>query len=860
MDLLERGSQRAALREYADDASRGRGRLVLVSGEAGAGKTSLLTAFRDEGSAGRWLQGACDGLFTPRPLGPLLDMADQTGGELLRLCREPGVAREQLFWALLHEVGDTEELTTLVVEDVHWADRATLDLLHFLARRLDRTRLLLVVTYRDDAEENPDLGRLLGDLARSGSTRRMTVPPLTRAAVAQLTDRAGLGVEELFRLTGGNPFFLTEVLSVASRDVPATARAAAVSRVAGLSAEARRLLDTVALLGTSVDLELVDAVAGPSPETLDEMLGSGAVLVERGTMRFRHEIARMALAEGVTGHRAAAVHRAALQVLTTSDATDHARLAYHAEGAGDAAAVLVHAPAAAEEAARLGSHREAVAQYERAVRHLSADAPERAGLLDRLAEELGVVDRWADATDVALEALALHEDRADPVGSARSLRLLGRAHWRMARGPESRAALDRAVELLEPLGPGPDLAASLAVRAGNHMAAGENAQAIATARRAREMAGPLPRAPEVHAELDNTEGCARANSGGPWRHLLDRSLRTAVSHGVHTSAGRAYANIANQLLGEVRPAEALDAATEGEAYTGEHDVGTYARCIRGAEAEALELLGRWVEAERVCRALLAEGASPENRIQVLLVLGRIQTRRGEAEAQQLLEEASSVAVGIGDPQALVPAHLAMAEVAWLDGQDGTALTHLALALPHAAGVDGSLRGQVACWGARLGAPSPALGVLGGHYAEQLEDPRGAAGLWQTRQCPYAACLALVDAADEESLRAAPIDLDALGARQAARRVRQLMRDVGVRPVPAGARSATRANVHGLTVREQEVLDLIGEGLGNGDIASALFITPKTVEHHVSHVLAKLGVPDRRAAAALVAEPAAGTRG
>jgi predicted ATPase len=137
--LLDRGGSLASLAEYAVDAERGEGRLVLISGEAGVGKSALLERFERDLPKARWSWGACDGLFTPRPLGPLFDLADQIGGELLELARADA-PRDDLFDALLRTLGG---FSVIVVEDAHWADEATIDLLRFLGRRIRNTRSLL---------------------------------------------------------------------------------------------------------------------------------------------------------------------------------------------------------------------------------------------------------------------------------------------------------------------------------------------------------------------------------------------------------------------------------------------------------------------------------------------------------------------------------------------------------------------------------------------------------------------------------------------------------------------------------------------------------------------------------------------
>jgi predicted ATPase len=186
MRLIERESQLAALHQYADEASQGQGRLVLISGEAGVGKSVLLEQLAEELDQASWLWSGCDGLFTPAALGPLLDIASHLDGELLRLCRAEA-KRDQLYGALVRQLSGLRTLTVIVIEDVHWADEATLDLLSYLGRRIQHLPVLLLVTYRDDALATDDPLRLtLGALASQRSTRRLTLPPLSTGGVATL--------------------------------------------------------------------------------------------------------------------------------------------------------------------------------------------------------------------------------------------------------------------------------------------------------------------------------------------------------------------------------------------------------------------------------------------------------------------------------------------------------------------------------------------------------------------------------------------------------------------------------------------------------------------------------------------------
>jgi predicted ATPase len=247
MELLEREHFFNELEGLLGAVAAGDGRLVLIGGEAGIGKTALVERFAEAHKArARVLWGACDALLTPRPLGPLYDIAQQTQGRLLALL-EGEAARGPIFSSVLDEMKSGRGPSIAVIEDVHWADEATLDLLKFLGRRISRTNCLLVVTYRDDevGGEHP-LRLVLGDLP-SRLVARMCLPPLSEGGVKRLEDRAGRRIRDLHQVTGGNPFFVTEALESRAPGVPVTVRDAVLSRAARLSPAARAVLELVSV-------------------------------------------------------------------------------------------------------------------------------------------------------------------------------------------------------------------------------------------------------------------------------------------------------------------------------------------------------------------------------------------------------------------------------------------------------------------------------------------------------------------------------------------------------------------------------------------------------------------------------------
>ncbi len=250
MDLLERDQDLRELHNLLQTAIAGQGSLLLLGGEAGVGKTSFVRSFtRDVKSRARVLVGSCDALSTPRPLGPLADIAADIGGEIERLLQS-SARRDQVFSACFRELSGAWRPAVAVFEDVHWADEATLDLLRFLGRRIDRTRSLIIATYRDD-EVGPahPLRKVLGDLATTDGVKRHTLAPLSLEAVAQLARGSDLDPAALYGQTGGNPFYVTEVLA-AGGGVPETVSDAVLTRVSRCSPAAQAALEVAAVAGS----------------------------------------------------------------------------------------------------------------------------------------------------------------------------------------------------------------------------------------------------------------------------------------------------------------------------------------------------------------------------------------------------------------------------------------------------------------------------------------------------------------------------------------------------------------------------------------------------------------------------------
>ena len=840
--LLERESQLASLRQYAVEAERGGGRLVLLAGEAGVGKSTLLETLRQELVGVRWSWSACDGLFVPRPLGPLFDLADQLGGDLLRRCRAGG-DREDLFRALLHGISGSD---VVVIEDIHWADEATLDLLRFLSRRLRDAAVLVIATYRDDEATNDALRLALGDLAAQPSTRRIRLSPLSPDSVRVLAEDSGFTGDRLFELTGGNSFYVNELLQAEAADVPVSARDVVLARAARLGGDARTSLDVAALIGTKVDVSLLAKLC-PDLVALDELLASGLLVADGRWLRFRHEIARLAIAQAVPVHRANSIHQRLLTALCEHDCADEARMAFHAEASGDEEAVLRYAPAAARRAARLGSHHEAAAQFERALRFADRAGPvERAELSEGLADEAALLGRLPVAENAAERALSLWRESGDRLREGAALARLSRIRWSLCGGPDAVAAARASVSVLEPLGSTVELARAYATLANQRMLCADYDTATALARRAQDLAEQFG-ATDVLSDALNTEAACRSCQGLPWVAPMRRALDIALAGRHQKQAARAHVNLSVIAIEQWRFAEAERYIAEGIEYCEDHDLATYAIRLRGEQANLFERTGRWDEAIAATHTLFQDvDQSPVNRLSGLVRLGVIRARRGEPGVWECLDEAASIADGQEEPPYQVVTRLARAEAHWLMGGQLEARREAELADRTAGTCVAWHRGAVAVWLRRTGSDRPA----GGDVAEPHlfgGDTTRAAEAWTSLGCHYEAGLALLDSGQEGFLRQAFTTFADLGASAAVTLTRRALRRLGARAIPTGPRGTTRAHPFGLTRREHEVLGLIAEGHTNAQIGERLFISAKTVDHHVSAILAKLGVSDRAAA-------------
>ncbi|MDT7581120.1 MAG: hypothetical protein QOK35_2384 [Pseudonocardiales bacterium] len=748
----------------------------------------------------------------------------------------------------------------LVLEDIHWADDATLDVVGYLARRAEDLPAVVVVTYRD-GEVGPALQRVLGALG-GAAVHRLAPTRLSRAAVARLAGGTTATSAPLYRLTAGNPFFVSEMLAVTRTDghgdghpdtVPSTVVDAVLARVQRLAPAEQAALEQLSVVPSGMTLPLARSVLGDLG-VLAAAERTGLVEVRENTVAFRHELSRRAVEAALpVGVRMRCNARMLAALLGEPD-PDLARVVHHAVAAGDEAAVVAYAPAAARAANRLGAHAQEVALQEQALRHRHLLAPaDEALLAQERAMALFTLGRVPEALDAARRAVRRYEQLGTPGPLAEVLITLALVHWALVDMPECLATAERAVAVLAPGGDGPQHAYALAYLAGLQASVDRDEEAHRTGTAAVAMARRLD-APELVALGALACGNARLKRGDlGGADELCTGIAGAAALSAHVFAMTGYVLLVENLwnLGLLAAAERRIA--EATAYAQDRDVGIYLDHVQAHHLRLRAARGEWEAAEAGLRRIVATAEAGGVRYS-LPELSRLLVRRGADDAEAVLGRALEYTRRADARYEFVPAVMARIELAWLtdrpaDARDAVELLSARTATPGAE----RPRADLLRWCRRLGHPvAPFPGCPPEYEAGLRGDWQAAARGFAERGAPYEQALELADSGEVEPTLEALRMLDELGARPAAALVRRRLRERGVVAVPRGPTPGTRANPAGLTGRQVEIMRMVVDGRTNAEIAARLVLSVRTVDHHVSAVLQKLDITSRREVAEVAA--------
>jgi DNA-binding CsgD family transcriptional regulator/tetratricopeptide (TPR) repeat protein len=841
--LIERMHELGVLDARADDARDGRGGLVLVCGESGVGKTSFVETFLDQRSDDtRLLWGVCDPMAAPRPLGPIHDLADQLGPTAAQALRSSDHS-QQIFAAVFDEL--RAKPSVLVIDDLHWADQATVDLLRFVLRRIQRTPSLVVGTVRDDElATTHSMRSLLGDVARSSFATKISLPPLSLDATIELVGDLPVDPVWLHGITGGNAFFVVEMLDHIGDELPTTVRDAILARTVGLDVAAWDLLYLLACApGSIADQMLTDLrVTVPALRALDE-----AKLIRRTDrgVGFRHDLCRLAVASVIPAGAEVDVHRRMIAAHESESQPDPAVLTHHALGAGDRKRIRSAASDAGRAAARAGAHTQATQFFHLALSEggrLPTDS--EAELLELLADEYYLTDRLDDAIAACRRALSLREQLGAVGPVSATHHALSVYEWNNANRPDAEHHVAQAVAVLDGQ---PELALrghALATQAYFAIMASDLTRAATLLSQAGEFVGKADDS-TLAVRVALVEGYRAAFAGeSAGRDAILSVLKSAPEHydGVYSSAYTSliYLDVEHRRLDEA--ADLLDISLR---LSNERDVPIGRSWQVGMRARLELLIGDWDDAVVDAEAVLASPSGGLARVWPGLV-GALVSLRRDGMGVDGIDEGWRFACRSGEPIRLLAAAAPIVESAWLSGASDDRLTECRGLLDECP-VDGLewSRGELAMWLRRLDPTVSADGVA--HPYRLLLDGKfeAAADEFHRLSMPYEAALALVDTCDAALARRGLDVLDRLGAAVVAAKVRRDLRSSGMTVVPARRRPSTVSNAAGLTKRQVEVLCLVDEGLTNAELADRLCLSVKTVDHHVSAILTKLDVAGRR---------------
>ncbi|WP_432947742.1 ATP-binding protein [Kribbella sp. CA-253562] len=808
--------------------------VVVLSGEAGMGKTSVVRAFVDRLDADiRVLWGGCDDLLAPPALGPLREAFRATDGALNHAI-DGGDMRK----VLLESVGELSgsRPTVLVLEDLHWADDATIDVIRYIARRLDRLNLLLIVTFRPDGRElRPPLRALLGAITGS-SAQRVALEPLSLDAVRSLACGSGRDADGVHALTAGNPFYVAEVLAgPEGTATPLTVVDAVLTRVLDLPPGCRDAVEQMSVVPWPVDLTFAERLLGERFHSLAEAEERGVLEIRSGAVRFRHEIARRVIEEAIPQIRRIAMNRAVVAALLAAADADPAAIVHHAVEASDTDVILKFAPVAARRAARAGSHGQALTCLEAVVPYVDRLAvADRAPLLDAYAWELHIAHRFTDAVKVGEQAVGLREEVGEATPLIETLLRLSRHQYMFGDTPGALATVERAVELSEPLRSPAVRAVTLAYRGMMLVQTGQLDEAVAMLPQARQIAAQAGRTDLVSLCL-NYLGVALTDLGDsrgvPY---LREALNTALGSGDHESAARAYTNLAEVLFRHDLYEDLETCLDEGRRFTHEHGFWSHFYGLETHQAQLSLRLGDWDDARRRVQELEDSVRQPGMlAVYSMPINARIQVRRGNLQtAHDLLSVAWQRAWQQQSLVGILYSGLAYAEWTWLTGrrdvaqQIGDRLSQYAVP-----------RGLIPSF-AEVNRYLSLAGAM-------VESPATASGGGSERLDPYERAAQLATSGSVAQAVQALNVLDANGAKAAADDLRRQLRRLGVESIPRSSRTRPDSNRYGLTRRHIEVLHLLEKDLTNAEIAKQLVVSVRTVDHHVSAILNRLGAASRK---------------
>lgn len=851
MELIERAEFLATLLNKFKTVVEGEGHCIFLSGIAGIGKTSLVNTFCKELKYNcNIYRGTCDALFTPRPLAPLYDIAWQMRNDFWQNS-ESMADRAGLFSKFFYELSNQEKTSLIVFEDIHWADEATLDFIKFLGRRITQLQCLFILTYRDDEiHSHHPLRSVLGQLPVDSFTR-LELTPLSKEAVKKLASEKGYEGEYVYNMTGGNPFYVNEMLASYNVGVPESIKDAILSTYYSSGETTKRVWEFLAVIPDRFEIKYLEKYEPLYAPAIENGIQSKILFIKDGLISFKHELFRIAVESSLSPFKRVAINKRILDLFRESfeQKEEIERIIHHAKNANEYDIVVQYAPLAAKQAACVGAHIEASRLYLSAIEYYQGnDTDILLQFYEAYAYECYLTNQIKEAIIYTGKSLNLWKKKNDIERIGNCMRFLSQLWFFEGKLKQAESFASQAIEVLDNQPPSRAKAMAFSNMSQLKIRSDQPEECIFWGEKAIAMAKELADEEILSYALNNVGFMQIRIQSSTQKgiELLQQSLDIALRNSYHENAARAYANLGhNELI--IKEFElAKNTLEAGMQYCEERNLDSWTTYMLSSKAKLLLETCHWDEARRIADSLLKnEDQIPLVRIQALVVAASIEMRSGDIEAFVLLDEAKTKAFEAMEMQRVIPVTVALLEYEWITGTSLIETPELTSILSRAEQVGNAYENsELAFWLLKTRKQQWRPKVMLNEY--NVSSPKmvmKAAVAWGKSGCHYQQALTLFEGTDDNKRKAISI-AQSLSANAVCEKMKFEMRASGIKRIPRGINKVTQSNSALLTRRELDVLQLMKKGLQNKEIASQLFISTKTVDHHISAILFKLDVNSR----------------
>lgn len=847
MELIERDDFLALMQEKFNETKSGEGHCFIVSGEAGIGKTSLIRTFSSKNDhIAKIYSGACDALFTPRPLAPVYDIAFQISNDDWEL-----QDRNTLFAKILQSLQQQTKLSLVLIEDIHWADEATLDFIRYFIRRITRMRCLLVITYRDsEILSGHPFRTILGQLPRDFFTR-IALTPLSKQAVEILATTKGYKGEDVYSISGGNPFYVTEILANYSPGIPVNIKDSILSVYNRQDEKTKQVWQLLSAAPNGMEVRLLEQLEPEYISAIHQCIDSKILVMNGEQLSFKHELYRRTIETSLSPLIRKEINKRILQLLIDNydRKPENERIIHHAKNAHDPSAIVTYGPVAAQQASAMGAHVESAKFYLTIIEFFQQDDP--LALLqfyEPYAYECYLTNQIKEAIIYVSKSLKILKERNDIEKSGNCLRFLSRLWWYEGDGKKALAYATESIELLNSQPPSRTKAMAFSNMSQLKMLSDDRDECIRWGEQAIDMAKSLGDEETLSHALNNVSTVYMRNHSTRKKgiSLMQQSLEIALANSYQEHAARAYTNLGSNTVKMKDYVFGSDVLSKGIQYCEERDLDSFLVYLLQDKARLSLETGKWKEALAIEERLMENEAHPPvAKIGTLVVMAVIKMRRGDEGVLSLLQEAKEKAFATKEQQRIIPVMTAFLEYEWITGQSYISKDELELAIK----INSSFgniyeKGEFAYWLFKSRKQQlPITEYFEGYNHNGERSSSQLAESWKEIGCPYETALALFNGNELEKRQAMEIVFK-LGAMAIHEKMKFDMRASGIKSIPRGLRKSTQTNPANLTERELAVLRLLKDGLRNKEIAGKLFISAKTVDHHLSQIFFKLSVNTR----------------